>query len=80
MVRVWHPDRFIDDGRLHAKAMEKLRAINEAYLTLIEHLDSVSPSRAHSPFTPGPQRTTQFHPAARNNAACRKCDCGAFLT
>src|SRR5215471_11467650 len=31
MAKVWHPDRFTHDSRLHTKAEEKLREINAAY-------------------------------------------------
>src|SRR5215467_1331232 len=31
MAKVWHPDRFTNDCRLHRKAEEKLREINAAY-------------------------------------------------
>src|SRR5438094_3206271 len=31
LVKVWHPDRFVDDPRLQRKAQEKLKEINEAY-------------------------------------------------
>ncbi len=31
LTKVWHPDRFIDDLRLHQKAQEKLKQINAAY-------------------------------------------------
>ena len=31
LVKEWHPDRFLYNPRLHSKAQEKLREINEAY-------------------------------------------------
>jgi DnaJ-like protein len=31
LAKVWHPDRFLHDSRLHDKAQEKLKEINEAY-------------------------------------------------
>ncbi len=31
LVKVWHPDRFVHDVRLQARAQEKLKEINEAY-------------------------------------------------
>jgi curved DNA-binding protein CbpA len=31
LTKVWHPDRFLHDPRLQAKAEEKLKEINEAY-------------------------------------------------
>jgi len=34
LVKVWHPDRFGSDSRLRAKAEERLKAINAAYLHL----------------------------------------------
>ena len=30
LVKVWHPDRFVDDPRLQRKAQEKLKEINMA--------------------------------------------------
>jgi hypothetical protein len=34
LVKVWHPDRFGSDARLRAKAEEKLKQINQAYMVL----------------------------------------------
>lgn len=34
LTKVWHPDRFGDDGALRRKAEEKLKLINEAYATI----------------------------------------------
>jgi hypothetical protein len=34
LVKVWHPDRFVDDPQLQQKALEKLKEINEAYARL----------------------------------------------
>ena len=34
LVKVWHPDRFGNDGRLREKAEHQLKLINEAYRTL----------------------------------------------
>lgn len=34
LTKVWHPDRFGDDGALRRKAEEKLKAINEAFETI----------------------------------------------
>jgi hypothetical protein len=31
LAKVWHPDRFLHDSRLQAKAQEKLKEINAAY-------------------------------------------------
>ena len=33
-MKVWHPDRFGSDARLRAKAEEKLKQINQAYMVL----------------------------------------------
>ncbi|HYC93803.1 MAG TPA: J domain-containing protein [Thermoanaerobaculia bacterium] len=35
LVQVWHPDRFASDPALRRKAEEKLKAINEAYETIL---------------------------------------------
>lgn len=35
LTKVWHPDRFGDDAALRRKAEEKLKAINEAYETIV---------------------------------------------
>jgi len=36
LVKVWHPDRFTGDAKLHQKAEEKLKQINRAYEVLEE--------------------------------------------
>lgn len=38
LVKVWHPDRFTHDPKLQAKAQEKLKEINEAYIKIQEFL------------------------------------------
>jgi hypothetical protein len=43
LVKVWHPDRFLDDLRLQRKAEEKLKQINAAY----EFLKSYQPQTFH---------------------------------
>ena len=35
LAKVWHPDRFLHDPRLQAKAQEKLKEINQAYEQLL---------------------------------------------
>jgi hypothetical protein len=35
LTKVWHPDRFGHDAALRRKAEEKLKAINEAYETIL---------------------------------------------
>jgi len=39
LVKVWHPDRFLNDPRLQLKAQEKLKEINIAYKELISYLE-----------------------------------------
>jgi hypothetical protein len=51
LAKVWHPDRFHHDPRLHEKAQEKLKEINEAYEQLISRH-----KRPHKP--PRPSRAT----------------------
>lgn len=40
LAKVWHPDRFENDAPLRARAETKLKEINWAYETLVEHLDT----------------------------------------
>lgn len=47
MVKVWHPDRHENDPRLKVKAVERLRAINEAR-SLIEQAGFPSAEKAAS--------------------------------
>ncbi len=35
LAKVWHPDRFANDALLRRKAEEKLKAINDAYETIL---------------------------------------------
>lgn len=35
LAKVWHPDRFANDAALRRKAEEKLKAVNEAYETIL---------------------------------------------
>lgn len=35
LTKVWHPDRFASDAALRRKAEEKLKAINEAYESIL---------------------------------------------
>jgi hypothetical protein len=53
LAKVWHPDRFLHDPRLQAKAQEKLKEINEAY----DQLRSGKPKRQTRP----PASTTGRH-------------------
>ena len=47
LVKVWHPDRFPNDVKLHSKAEEKLKEVNAAFQRLNSSVDS-SPARAAS--------------------------------
>ena len=38
MIGIWHPDRYVQNPRLYAKATEKLKALNAAYNELITRL------------------------------------------
>src|SRR5438876_1617287 len=44
MVKVWHPDRFMDDPALRNVAQEKLKSINASYDWLLQHWDEVDNS------------------------------------
>lgn len=41
LVRVWHPDRFVGDPRLQKRAEERVKLLNTAYETLVQHLEQV---------------------------------------
>ena len=45
MAQVWHPDRFSQNPRLHQKAQEKLKEVNEAYDVLRGRRGASSPHR-----------------------------------
>ena len=46
---LWNPDRLSDNPRLRAKAGEKIREIDAAYETLMEHLGQASTRRVSRP-------------------------------
>ena len=37
MAKVWHPDRFLHDNKLHQRAQEKIKFINLAYEWLVNN-------------------------------------------
>ena len=47
LVKVWHPDRFSNDGKLRSMAEEKLKAVNAAFQHLNSSADT-TPARAAS--------------------------------
>lgn len=55
LVKVWHPDRFLNDAKMQRKAQERLKDINRAYEILSRFLTEgtsprgshVNPSNAH---------------------------------
>ena len=47
MVKVWHPDRFSNDGKLRTRAEEKLKEVNAAFQHLNSSADT-TPARAAS--------------------------------
>src|SRR5258706_669083 len=70
LVKVWHPDRFIHDLNLHARAQEKLKAVNEAYSILSNsakrrdydaQLGRMSPQSQNRP-SPTPAASSQSQP------------------
>jgi preprotein translocase subunit Sec63 len=40
MIGIWHPDRYVQNPRLHEKATEKLKELNVAYNELITRMTS----------------------------------------
>ena len=47
LVKVWHPDRFSNDGKLRSRAEEKLKEVNAAFQRLNSSADG-QPARAAS--------------------------------
>lgn len=54
LVKVWHPDRFVNDPALQTKAHEKLKEVIEAYETLTSLSEDLTPS-PQSPSSPEPR-------------------------
>ncbi|MBS1805388.1 MAG: DnaJ domain-containing protein [Acidobacteria bacterium] len=54
LVKVWHPDRFAHDPRLHKDAEEKLKEINSSHDYLLSHPKQTSSRLAEKP--PIPER------------------------
>src|SRR5688500_7377612 len=57
LEKVWHPDRFVNDHALQAKANEKLKAVNRAYEILLGHYKNLS--SPESGLKPGRQKESQ---------------------
>ena len=50
LVKVWHPDRFVHDAALRAKADQRLRQINVAYAVLLDRSEPTeTPAEATRP-------------------------------
>lgn len=54
LTKVWHPDRFGNDPLLRRKAEEKLKAINEAYETILAFNHGRASSRFRARPSPPP--------------------------
>jgi len=68
LMKVWHPDRFLKDPRLHERAEEKTKLINEAYEVLRSHSGGEPPetqpdTKAHRAYSDEESWETQ--PAER---------------
>lgn len=70
LVNVWHPDRFLHNPRLRAKAERKLKDINTAYNSLIsranlgnDHAAVATGDNAH----PGEHRAARSAPRGRTS-------------
>ncbi len=55
LAKVWHPDRFANDAALRRKAEEKLRAINDAYETILASRAGGTSGRWRAPDDPQPE-------------------------
>ena len=66
LVKVWHPDRFVGDSRLQAKASQHLKEINDAYRRLRGASDEPRPqqrpSRASGRSAPRQRRPSERSP------------------
>lgn len=51
LVKVWHPDRFAADPQGQAEAAARMRAINEAYETLLARPSIPAPAASTAPST-----------------------------
>ena len=69
LVTVWHPDRFQNNPRLHAKASEKLKELNVAYNHIISFYQKMilSERDVHSQEQPppAPPENTPFYPSEK---------------
>lgn len=54
LVKEWHPDRFLYNPRLHSKAQEKLREINDAYDQLQALISNPKTRPSQPPRASGP--------------------------
>ncbi len=43
LIRVWHPDRFPAGSRLTEKAEKKIKAVNDAYRTIVSNMGTIVP-------------------------------------
>ena len=68
LVQVWHPDRFVGDPRIQAKASDKLALINEAYSCLAAGPGTGPEDGNIDP----PDHRQQAHPKSRPADASRR--------
>lgn len=71
LVKVWHPDRFSDDGKLRSRAEEKLKEVNAAFQCLdssAERRPARAASAAKKPFwtSATSTRTNRWYSAPTN--------------
>ncbi|HVR43223.1 MAG TPA: DnaJ domain-containing protein [Thermoanaerobaculia bacterium] len=55
LSKVWHPDRFANDPAVQRKAEEKLKAINEAYRTILREGNESGAGRRGGAWPPEPE-------------------------
>ncbi len=66
LVKVWHPDRFLHDPKLQAKAQEKLKQINEAY----EKIKDYKPEKSGTQRKTDPKSPRNYN--SQNETSARK--------
>lgn len=71
LSKVWHPDRFAHDPALRRKAEEKLKAINEAYETILAARAGGQSGRWRAPNAPEPERDAPGNDTLRRQHVVR---------
>lgn len=69
LVRIWHPDHFVDDAPLQLLAEERLKEINEAYHAVLEAIALREAAKRIAAPHPAPGTAHPEEPSAHGHAA-----------